>query len=211
MRLGEQVLGEPKSCEFDRQRQRRRIFIMDLLDAIKAGDAARVQVLLDKDAAAAAGRTPEGVSFVSVAMYHRQPDIARMIAARRTDLDMYEACAVGARERVAELLAADARAGNSFSPDGFAPIALAAFFGQPDIVELLADAGVDVNAQARNAMKVAAIHAAVASRDARSVQVLLNHGADPNLPQQNDITPLHVAEVNADQPIITLLKEHGAH
>jgi uncharacterized protein len=183
---------------------------MTLMDAIKAGNASDVKRLLDTEPHLAGERTPEGVSAVSMAMYHRQPVIARMIASCKGELDLYEACAVGDRERVASLIAADPALGNTFSPDGFAPIALAAFFGHPDIVELLAQAGVDVNAQARNPMKVAAIHAAVSARDARSVEILLRHGADPNLRQQNDITPLHVAEVNNDEPITLLLREHGA-
>jgi ankyrin repeat protein len=183
---------------------------MNLLEAIQAGDGARVAALLDADPAAAEGRTPEGVSYVSTAMYHRQRDIARMIAARKKQLDLYEACAIGDRARVGELLEADKGAGNSFAPDGFAPIALAAFFGHPEIVQLLALNGADVNAQARNPMKVAALHAAVAARDARSVEILLQHGADPNLRQQNDYTPLMAAEANGDHRIISLLKEHGA-
>ncbi|HYP07302.1 MAG TPA: ankyrin repeat domain-containing protein [Bryobacteraceae bacterium] len=183
---------------------------MSLLDAIKAGDATRVQALLTEDPGAATARTPEGVSLISVAMYHRQPAIAALLAAGRTDLDLFDACALGDRVKVAELLEADPGAGNSFSPDGFAPIALAAFFGHSEIVEDLASAGVDVNAQARNPMKVAAIHAAVAARDARSVEVLLRHGADANLRQQNDYTPLQAAEQSKDETIISLLKEHGA-
>ena len=183
---------------------------MDLLAAIQAGDATRVAALLDADPAAAKARTPEGVSYVSMAMYQRQREIARMIAARKGELDLHEACAVGDRQRVAEIVDADAGAGNSVSPDGFPPIALAAFFGHADVVALLASKGVDVNAQAQNPMKVAAIHAAVAARDARSVEILLQHGADPNLRQQNDYTPLMAAEQNGDHEIISKLKEHGA-
>lgn len=183
---------------------------MTLLDAIKSGDADRVRGLLAEDPRLASGRTPEGVSYIAMAMYYRHPAIATILAGGRGDLDLYEACAVGNRERVLELVAADRGAGNSFSPDGFPPIALAAYFGHADIVKVLAEAGVDVNAQARNAMKVAAIHAAVAARDARSVEILLQHGADPNLRQQNDYTPLQAAEANRDESIILMLKEYGA-
>jgi uncharacterized protein len=183
---------------------------MDLLAAIQAGDATRVANLLDHDPTAAEARTPEGISYVSMAMYHRQREIARMIAARKPELDLHEACAIGDRKRVAELLEADPGAGNSISPDGFPPIALAAFFGHAELVALLALKNVDVNAQAQNPMKVAAIHAAVAARDVRSVEILLQSGADPNLRQQNDYTPLMAAEANNDERIISLLKEYGA-
>jgi uncharacterized protein len=183
---------------------------MNLLEAIQAGDATRVASLLEADPAAAEARTPEGVSYVSMAMYHRQRDIARMIATRKKQLDLHEACAVGDPQRVAQILESDPGAGNSLSPDGFPPIALAAFFGHAELVALLALKGVDVNAPAQNPMKVAAIHAAVAARDARSVAILLQNGADPNLRQQNEYTPLMAAEQNGDAEIVSMLKEHGA-
>lgn len=184
---------------------------MSLLEAIKAGDSAMVSELLDKDPHAAMERTPEGVSCVSVAMYNGKRDIARLIADRRSDLDLYEATAVGSLEHVRALIRDNPAQVNSFSPDGFTPMALAAYFSHPEIVEALIEAGADVNAQARNAMKVAAIHAAVAARDVRSVEILLCNGADPNLQQQQGFTPMQAAVANGDQTIIHLLTEHGAH
>ena len=59
-------------------------------------------------------------------------------------------------------------------------------------------------------MKVAAIHAAVSARNARIVKMLLHAGADPNLQQQQDYTPLQAAMANDDQTIVELLKAHGA-
>ena len=184
---------------------------MSMIEAIKSGDAKRASELLEAHPGLASERTPEGVSYISLAMYHRKPEIAGLLAARRTDLDLPEACAVGDVERVRSLIAISPAGVNEFSSDGFAPVALAAFFGHPDIVEALLAAGADIDAQARNPMKVAAIHAAVSSRDARCVEILLQNGADPNLPQQDGITPLHVAQMNKDEPIIKMLTAAGAH
>ena len=183
---------------------------MSLLDAIKAGDLAGVSELLERDPGCAGERTPDGVSCVSTAMYHGKRDIARLLADKRSDLDMYEACAVGSLERVRELIQQNPTQVNSFSPDGFAPVALAAYFSHPDIVEMLIRAGADVNAQARNAMRVAAIHAAVSAGDVRSVEILLRSGADPNLEQQQGCTPMQAAMANGDQAMIRLLTAHGA-
>jgi uncharacterized protein len=183
---------------------------MTMIEAIKSGDAKRASELLEANPGVAAERTPEGVSYISLAMYHRQPEIARLLAAKRSDLDLPEACAVGDLNRVRSLIAADPEEINEFSSDGFAPVALAAFFGHPDIVEALIAAGADIDAQALNPMKVAAIHAAVARRDAHCVEILLRNGADPNLPQQDGITPLHVAQMNKDEPIIRMLTAAGA-
>ena len=183
---------------------------MNLLEAIKTGDSAGAASLIESNPGLASERTAEGVSYISLAMYHRQPDIARLLAAKRNDLDLPEACAVGDIDRVRRLVSSDGDVVNEFSSDGFAPVALAAYFGRPDIVEALIAAGAEVNAQSRNPMKVAAIHAAVASKDARSVEILLRNGADPNLPQQDGITPLQAARMSKDEPIIRMLTEAGA-
>ena len=110
---------------------------MSLVDAIKAGDLAGVKELLARDPHVANERTPEGVSCVAVAMYHGKRDIARLLADGRTDLDLYEACTVGSVDQVRELIEKNPAQVNSFSPDGFPPVALAAYFGHPEIVEML--------------------------------------------------------------------------
>ena len=184
--------------------------LMSILETIKNGDAKRAAELLDADPGLAAGRTPEGVSYVCIAMYHGQPEIGRLLESKRQDLDLYEACTIGALSRVRELISEQSATVNSFSPDGFAPVALAAYFGHPDIVETLIGAGADVNAQARNPMKVAAIHAAVSARNVGCVELLLRSGADPNLAQQEGFTPMKAAVANKDEAIIKLLEAHGA-
>src|SRR5687767_10613437 len=105
---------------------------MSMIEAIKSGDAKRASELLESDPGLASERTPEGVSYISLAMYHRKPEIAGLLAARRTDLDLPEACAVGDVERVRSLIAISPAGVNEFSSDGFAPVALAAFFGHPE-------------------------------------------------------------------------------
>lgn len=183
---------------------------MSILEAIKSGDAKLTTELLDADPALASGRTPEGVSYISMAMYHGQREIGKLLASKRSDLDLYEACTVGSPTRVRELISEQPSTVNSFSPDGFAPVALAAYFGHPEIVEALIAAGADVNAQARNPMKVAAIHAAVSARNVPCVELLLRSGADPNLQQQEGYTPMQAAVANKDEAIIKLLEAHGA-
>ena len=182
---------------------------MEILEAIKSGDRNCVAELLTEDPSLAYGRTPEGVSYIAVAMYHRRLDIASLLESQRTDLDLYEACTMGMVERVQELVTAEPGSVNSFSPDGFPPVALAAYFGHAEVVQALIDAGADVNVQARNPMKVAAIHAAVSAKDARIVEILLRNGADPNLQQQEGYTPMQAAIANKDQANIDLLKAHG--
>lgn len=182
---------------------------MDILEAIKSGNLEQAKLILAADSSVADATTGEGLSYVTLAMYHRQVEIAELLAAKKTSLALHEACALGHLQRVQELLLADAENAIRYSPDGFAPVALAAYFGHPELVRLLLGAGADVNAQARNPMKVAAIHAAVSTSDEECVKILLENGADPNLPQQDGITPLSVARANKNDAIVQMLIAAG--
>ena len=182
----------------------------DLFTLIQSGDAEGVRHLLDADPNVIGSRNDAGLSGVLIALYHRQPDIARLLVERGAPLDLHEACAYGDVDRVRELADADPESVNRLSPDGFPPVALAAFFGNAVIVRLLLDRGADPNQQAQNPMKVAALHAAVARRDAGIVRMLLEAGADPNARQQADYTAMRAAVEHNDEEIVGLLRKHGA-
>ncbi len=180
-----------------------------LLEAAKSGDGEAVARLLDADPSLAR-RTPDGTSPVLLAAYHGHPEIARLFALRAAPLDLFEACAVGALDRVADLVAADPATIDSFAPDGFFPLALAAFFGHADVVRFLLDHGASVGLAARNAQRVTALHAAAARRDEDLVEMLLERGADPDARQEGGVTALHEAAASDDETIARMLVEHGA-
>jgi ankyrin repeat protein len=74
----------------------------------------------------------------------------------------------------------------------------------------LLERGADVNAAARSAFRVAPVHAAAAVRDAATMTLLLDRGADANARQQLGYTALHTAAQLGDDNIIDLLLAHGA-
>ena len=120
------------------------------------------------------------------------------------------ACAVGDHARVRELLAQDPSLVHSFSDDGFPAVGLAVFFRQPEIARDLIERGADVNAPARNAQRVAPIHAAASIGDRDMVRLLLDRGADPNARQQLGYVALHTAAAHGDMEMAKALVEHGA-
>src|SRR6266516_5710957 len=141
----------------------------ELLEALYRGDRARVDKLLAKD--------PE--------------------------LNVFEAAALGRTERLRELLDQDASRANAFGDDGFHPLGLACFFGHVDTARLLVERGADVNALSRNEhVQTAAIHAAAASGEEGAdestryelVKLVLEHGADPNLPQGGGFRAIYAAQ-----------------
>jgi uncharacterized protein len=178
-------------------------------DAIQAGDASRVSALIDADPAVLT--TPENnTTPLLLAIYHGQPGIARLLVDRGAPVSFPEACALGDDARARALLANDAGALNTRSPDGFPPLGLAIFFGHGALARWLIEQGADVNAPAENAQRVTPAHAAAATCDRETMRLLLERGADPNARQQLDYTPLHGAASRGDVEMAKLLLEHGA-
>jgi uncharacterized protein YecT (DUF1311 family) len=80
--------------------------------------------------------------------------------------------------------------------------------GPPEMVSLLLDHGVDINA--RNPVGDTALMAVVASGQRDRVQLLLDHGADVNTQGKIGRTALHVAVEAGDTDMVRLLLDHGA-
>ncbi len=186
----------------------------EFLDAVAAGDLARIEAALAADPSLARARTEGGVSAVLWASYHGRREVLAAVLARAGDLDVHEAAAAGAAERVRALLAADPGLVDAPSPDGFTPLGLAAFFGHPETVGLLLAAGARPDAEPANRMRVRPLHGAVACRDANAARacarLLLDRGASPNVVQHGGWTPLHQAASHGDRDLVRLLLAHGA-
>jgi len=77
-------------------------------------------------------------------------------------------------------------------------------------VRLLLARGANPNLAARNAMKVAAIHAASASGSLGIALSLIEAGAEVNAVQQAGFTPLHAAAMTGQTELVKLLLDRGA-
>lgn len=191
----------------------------ELFAAIKNGDQATVEDLLDQDPHLAEASDETGVSAVLTAFYHRQPDIAQVLIAEHPGLNVFEAAAAGDADRIREILdrsrigRGDPSLARAYSADGFHPLGLAAFFRRADVVRLLLERGVDVAARARNKLAVTALHSAVATDaapvDREIVRMLLEAGAPVNVPHLGGGTPLHTAAYVGDPEVVRMLLERG--
>ncbi len=182
----------------------------DFLQKVAKGTTQEVKEALRQDPSLASAVDPSGVSALLFATYNGRADIAQILIDSGLELNVFEAAATGQNTRLRELLAADNGLVNSYSPDGFFPLGLAAFFRQAEALQILLKAGADVNLAARNAMKVTALHAAAASGQTEAVRELLVRGADPNARQQSGYTALHQAAHSGNQEMAQVLLEHGA-
>jgi ankyrin repeat protein len=180
------------------------------LEAVQAGDQERVEKFLSIEPGLAASQTEGGLSAIVLAAYNGHPEVAQHLAARASRLNVFEAAAVGDLQRLAELVEADPKAANSFAPDGFQPLGLAAFFGHLPVVEYLLIKGAEVNSASKNEQQVMPLHSAVASQNVPIASALLDQGADANARQNGEFTPLHGAAQNGQLEMVELLLEYGA-
>lgn len=146
-----------------------------VFDALAADDVGSLRVLLQGDARLAAARDARGVSAVLRALYLGRARALELLLAAGPRLDLFEAAAVGALERVAALLDEDPADVRAFSPDGFTALHLAAGFGRVDVVALLLARGAVVDA--RTAAGWTALHAAAAEGELAVARLLLAAGA----------------------------------
>ncbi len=184
------------------------------LAALRAGDEAAIESALCADPALARARDENGVSVVCLAVYLGRSAIAQRLGSLRDDLDVFEASTLGNDSRVRVLLDAAPALASAYSPDGFHPLGYACFFGHRALFELLVARGADLEAPARNAMRVRPLHSAVAQADPalalHMARRLLEAGASAAAVQQGGFTPLHEAALRGHAPLVELLLAHGA-
>ena len=183
----------------------------EVLGAIQENDVARLKEVLAKDPSLAGAKDENGVSALIKARYHFRIEMVEALVAAKPELGIFEAAAMGNRERAKELVRAQPERMRAWSPDGFTALHLAAFFGQAEMVALLLEGGAAVNAIARNPMKVMPMHSATASGKLKSVKLLLEHGAEVNAQQQGGWTALHAAAHHRDVAMAKLLLAHSAN
>ncbi|MBB5439603.1 ankyrin repeat protein [Pedobacter sp. AK017] len=182
----------------------------DLETLIETGNKPGIFDLLTQNPALASKDTSHGISPILLACYYKKPEIAALIANFSTNINIFEASALGKTQEASLLTEKDPDLVNSFSKDGFTALGLAAYFGNEEIARLLIAKGADVNIPANNGYNVFPIHSAVAAKNQNLTKMLINAGAHVNVTQQAGFTPLHAAAQLGDVELIIILLEHGA-
>jgi len=181
-----------------------------LMEAIRAGDKAAVDSLMKAEPDLLRFTAPNGSSVLLLAAYFGHPELAEVLVRHGANPDVFEASALGDLESVRKWVGSDRGLVNSFAPDGFYPLGLAAYFGHCAIVEFLLTKGANGSLAARNAQKVTALHAGASRGGTEIVKMLLEAGADPNAKQERGFVPLHSAAANGAIATVELLLKHGA-
>ena len=185
----------------------------ELIEAAKAGDAARVRSLLQDDPSLATLRAPSGETPLMSALYRGHlklsHELADALVRAGEPLDVFAAAALGRLDA----LDASIRSGpvvNGYAYDGWTPLHLAAFFGHRQAVERLLAAGADMAAVSRNTLANTPLHAAVAGGHIDASLRLIERGADVHAKDAGGHTPLHIAAEAGYLPIVQALLVRGA-
>ena len=179
-------------------------------ESVKKGNLEEVKAELAQDASLLTAKNDSGQSALLLAKYYGQAEIASYLLSLEPDLDLYECCATGNLAGINRILNLEPALLESHSPDGWTPLHLAAFFGQPFVAESLIDRGAQVDARSTNRMVNTPLHAAAAGGHTALVELLLKHGADVNARQQGGWTALHGAAQSGRQQMAEVLLAHAA-
>ncbi|MEE1885883.1 ankyrin repeat domain-containing protein [Pedobacter flavus] len=183
----------------------------DLLERlIVENQSDRITDLLNNNNGLARELTSQGISPIILASFYNRPEIAKIIASYCTNLNIYEAIAIGDQEIVLNLLLENPGLVNEFSNDGFPPLVLASLFGFFNLVDTLISNGANLELPTENGFVVYPLHAACAGNHLKVVQLLLQNGAKPNVVQSSGLTPLHIAAEYGNIEMIIELLENGA-
>jgi ankyrin repeat protein len=153
----------------------------------------------------------DGESLYRFALFRGHAKCAEMLK-RRGGLPLHDAALAGDAARVEALLKSAPWAIDLLSPDGWATLHLAAFFGNDAVVELLLALGANARIMGRAFEQNLAVHAACAGRriGRGAFARLVAATGDPNALQKQGYTALMIAAGNGFVDAVDVLLEAGA-
>ncbi len=203
--------------------QERHEMAAQFLEAVKRGDRAAVDRMLEADPSLASTKDESGTSAVLLAHYHGKADVAAALLSRAPALDVFEAATVGDARRVTALVDTDRSLANAVARDGYSPLGLASFFKRRDVVKALLERGAQPNVPSRD-QGFTPLHSAVATDagasqpeivrllletaftgDTEIAELLLAYGADPNETNAKGLTVLDLARERRNVEVAALV------
>ena len=185
--------------------------LQELKEAVVARDENAILNLIQEHPSVLEATDENGSSGFMLITYGGFPEAFQKAVELKSSFTFHEAIVSGKMELVAQYLQQpEGDLVNEYSPDGFAPVSLAAFFNQTEIAKFLLKNGANPNLAATNPSKVNALHSAVARENIELCKILLEHGVDVNAPQMQNVTALHSAVHRGNLELTRLLIKNGA-
>jgi ankyrin repeat protein len=134
---------------------------------------------------------------------------ALTLASAATELDVFEAAALGDLDALRACCTADPTRVNAVSDDRWTPLHLAAYFGSAACVADLLLRGATVDAVAENGLGLTPLHSACAGDHTEAALRLIAAGADVNARGATGHRPLDSAKRSANAELIAALVAAG--
>lgn len=176
---------------------------MSIFELVDAGDAAGVQALIGQDGDALGARDDNGLSPLMHAAYRGRDAVFYTIAAHSSD-DPWDRLLLGESDGLP--------APDAWSPDGFAPLHIAAFAKNAAGAQALLDSGADPNVFATASFARVTPLGTCAFVGATTVaRTLIRGGANAALTEVDGASPLDAAFQNGYEDLVALLVVALAH
>jgi ankyrin repeat protein len=143
------------------------------------GNLARVEELITQYPAAVNARAPWNETPIEAATQMGNKPIIDLLLRHGAPLDFFTACVLGRTDQVRTELAANPDQAEARGVHDLPTLYFAAIGGQRDVADLLLASGAGVNEHCQAA---APLHGALMGGHPDMVRWLLEHGADPTLP-----------------------------
>lgn len=178
--------------------------------AVNENDLLTVQQITANQPALASALGQNGLPLLMNAIYQRKTAVIETLQSAGAELDIFAAAALGNLEKLEALIEEWSSRLNQFAKDGFTPLQLACYFNQDAAALWLIQQGANVNAVAKNQMKIAPIHATATHGNLTIMRALLENGADINIAQEGGYTAVHQAAHRNNVSMAQLLLKFGA-
>jgi ankyrin repeat protein len=174
------------------------------------GNAAAVDEMLRFRPELSRARAESSLSILQFARYMQQDAMLEKLIGAGPPLDVFEAATIDRASTVRELVEGSSSLALAFSNDGFTALHFAAHFGSTRAMQVLLDAGANIEAVTKNFLTNMPLHAAAAGGRIEACRLLLKRGADPNARQHGGNTPLMTAAFANNRELAELLLAFNA-
>jgi uncharacterized protein len=173
--------------------------VPDIFELIDKNDVEGLRKYLSIEPSASGQRDPQGLSVLMRAFYRNQA-LVELVRKADPPLDEWDRLLVGESKNIP--------AHDSWSPDGFTPLHIAAFAKNAPATKALLAAGADPNVIAKaHFAKVTPLGTCAFVNAVEVAKLLLDAGADPKLPA--GATPIDAAKQHKYDELVKLLESRA--